>query len=31
MDGHRKRHQLGDKQHHRTGGARHLDTAQTTP
>lgn len=24
MDGHRKRHQLGDKQHHRTGGAGHL-------
>ena len=24
MDGHRKRHQLGDKQHHRAGRAGHL-------
>lgn len=31
MDGHRDRHQLGGEQHHRTDGARHLDTAQTTP
>ena len=31
MDGYRDRHQLGGEQHHRAGGARHLDTAQTTP